>query len=117
MPILACFLEKGSGAKILVEKTIFTCHIVFALISTVFICLGCNFTFSKTMHMEFFRILLTKPENAVKKYIFCYEGNQKFISRKTKLHFNAKGIFSKQVGLVKITHILPPKFWTQNTLK
>ena len=50
-----------------------TCHTDFALISTDFVCWGCNFTWSTTMHMIFFCIFGSTSRNALKKYFWRLE--------------------------------------------
>ena len=45
----------------------------FALISTHVIRLGCNFTWNTTMHMTFFRILLTNLQKCFLKYLLRLE--------------------------------------------
>ena len=47
----------------------FTHFTVFALLSTFFVCWGCNLTWSSTMHVKLFHKLLTNLPKCFKKYI------------------------------------------------
>ena len=71
-----CLAENVFSAKltrrVLIEKNggviYFTHHMVFALISTVFVCCGCNFTCSITMH-----ILSTNLQKCLEKIHFTQD--------------------------------------------
>ena len=59
------FMRLKNGQKLkkikntLKKSLIFICHTDVALISTYFVCCGCNFKWITTMPLKFFRILLT----------------------------------------------------------
>ena len=77
------------------KSIILTYHMAFALISTDFVHLGCNFTWSNTMHMKFFHILLTNLRNCFEKIYFSLRGKSRQKSReKQKVSlWGAKKIF------------------------
>jgi hypothetical protein len=64
------------------RSIILTCHTDFAPIFTYFVCGDCNFTWSTTMHMKCFHILLTNLQKHLKKILlspwsetFSFSGN------------------------------------------
>ena len=75
----------------------FTCHSVFALISTDFVCWGCYFTWITTMHMTFFHILLTNLWKCLAKIHFLPWSNSRQKSpQKEKVSLRGyKSIFLK----------------------
>ena len=79
------------------KSIILTCHTEFALISTEFVRWGCNFTWSTTMPMKFFRILLTNLRKCAKKILFAPQSEFFSVSRDfcLDLLWSKKYIFPK----------------------
>ena len=89
------FGQKLRGYKIGVKRRYFTCQTDFAFISRVFICCGCNFTWSTSMYIEFFRIFFTNLQKCSEKILFSRRSEDSFFR---ELFFDSlrhvKSIFS-----------------------
>ena len=71
------FMRLKNGQKLkkikntLKKSLIFICHTDVALISTYFVCCGCNFKWITTMPLKFFRILLTNLQKMLWKILLA----------------------------------------------
>ena len=81
LPKFTCFFVIDlKGKNWGVKQRIFTHQTDFALISTIFIRCGCNFTQSTTMYTKIFRILLTNIKKCFEKILFTRRTESYFLS-------------------------------------
>ena len=84
-PKFTRFLVKNPGGKKMgVKWRFFTSQTDFALISRVFICCGCHFTWSSNMDMKMFRIYSPTSKNDWTKCFVSVEVNQNIFPEKKR---------------------------------
>jgi hypothetical protein len=112
VPILTFFQVNNSGGqKMGLKRQIFTCQMDFALISTVFICLGSYFTRSTTMRTQKFHMILTNVQKCIGKTLFTRQTESSFLSKNIYLFTSRKKKYLSRHFRIQIVETSATSVW------